>query len=158
MSAISVVRLLLTLDFIFWCNGANGDGDIDWGFRQRFKAMENSIVHNENLGKFIKNDSSSIRCIHDLQWIRSNVAKKWAFESKISFEYKMNDKFVECGIFLVLDAWGKLPSGDFEIDYGSFDQCLNMQPMISSNLSIRSQYCLFQFNAIDKNPQKLAKT
>lgn len=44
---------------------------------------------------------------------------------------------------LVINSWGRAPSGDFTADFGNFDQCLNMLPMTQHGATtVRSQYCV----------------
>lgn len=90
----------LMLAFIFWYRLVSGAGNVDWGLNQKLKTIENSIIFNNNLAKYInilhydnnafKDDETKIkrvyenaRCIKELQWIQGNIndAKNgWPYE------------------------------------------------------------------------------
>lgn len=87
---------------------------VDWNLHQKLKTIENSLIQNENLSKFIKtrhrdndflqNDATKAKrtynntqCITDLQWIQNSFddgANKWAFES-IVIRLLLYDRFSE---------------------------------------------------------------
>lgn len=105
MVNVSTVTLVLLLVFISLveCNDTGIEYKYNWPLRQKLKALENSLLQNQNLSKFLNssiiennifsNDKTKAkrfydnsRCIEDLEWIKNSFISedsKWAFESKL---------------------------------------------------------------------------
>lgn len=97
------MKLVLTWILFVGCYTTTGTDEVDWTLHQKFRMLEESIVDNKDLPKFIHiqhgdnyvfaNDPTktnrsydNIQCIGVLQWMQWNIqygANKWAFDSKI---------------------------------------------------------------------------
>lgn len=106
MINVSKAALALLLVFISYVESHDTgvENVFNWSLRQKIKALENSLLQNQNLSKFINisiiddnilsNDITKAkrmynnnRCIEDLEWIKNsfnNEGSKWALESKSS--------------------------------------------------------------------------
>lgn len=167
-------RFFLLLLLCYFINGDSSKETIDWSLRKKLKVIENSIIENQNLlsyenksnngmNRVFENDTTKVkrsynnqRCIRDLIWIKNhfnNRSNQWAIESNfIRFYSKVITIFaLESRIFfqffIVFEAWGSFPSGDYKADFGNYDQCDRLLPTISTNKSQKmiSQYCIVEF-------------
>lgn len=154
MFHISRLIFFILLSTQFLCHASNNFNSLD------FEKIKNQFFSPENVRNFSESKLRSddeldrynmMECMQELMKIGKSLQKLdfWAIKRKFNWKFKskatvfsLKVKNFVFSLKIVLDSWGKFPSGIFSgnaYDFGAFSQCLNLE---RNGQHYSTQYCL----------------